>query len=52
MPWAILVGRSLALAVHPGAAWTRVSRRGRVAIVASYAAASYAVVLTALALFG
>jgi len=51
MPLAILVGRSLAFAVHPAAAWTRLSRRGRAAIVASYALTSYAIVLTMLSLF-
>ena len=50
MPVAILVGRSLAFAVHPTAAWTRLSGRGRVAFVASYGLASYAIVLTAMVL--
>jgi hypothetical protein len=50
MPVAILVGRSLAFAVHPTAAWTRLSRRGRVAFVASYALTTYALVLTAMVL--
>jgi hypothetical protein len=51
MPLPVLVGRGLAFAAHPAAAWTRVSRGGRAAIVASYALAAYAIVLTALLLF-
>jgi len=52
MPLAILIGRSLAFAVHPAAAWMRLPPRGRAAIVATYAVASYAIVLAALALLG
>jgi hypothetical protein len=42
------LGRSLALFVHPAAAWIRLSTRGRLLLMSSYAAASYVAVLTAL----
>ena len=48
MPIEICVGRAAALLVHPAAAWTRLSARGRVMLLGAYATASYFVVLTAL----
>lgn len=45
---ASLLGRSLAMCVHPVAAWRRGSLRGRVVVVGAYALASYAAVLLAL----
>jgi hypothetical protein len=44
----ILIGRSLAVCVHPVAAWQRGSRRMRAQVVIGYFAASYAIVLSAL----
>ena len=38
----------MALMVHPRAAWLTLSPRGRAALVAGYAAASYLVTLAAL----
>jgi len=46
----LLLGRSLAFCVHPVAAWPRLDTMGRTFLVASYGAASYAVVLAALVL--
>lgn len=48
MPWEILLGRALALCVHPAAAWRLVSARGRAAIFGAYFGAGYAAVLAAL----
>ena len=48
MNWELLVGRSLAFGVHPMAAWPRLSRSGRVLLIAGYCGASYAAVLAAL----
>src|SRR5262245_64029970 len=45
-----LAGRSLALCVHPYAAWRTRSNRDRVLVFFAYAAGSYAVVLTVLQL--
>jgi hypothetical protein len=42
------IGRSLALCVHPYAAWRSRGMSGRLFVIAAYAAASYAVVLGAL----
>ena len=44
----VVLGRSLAYAVHPAAAWRRLQPAGRVALVAAYFAASYACALVAL----
>ena len=41
----ILVGRSLAMCVHPYAAWRSHSRRGRLLVFVAYFGASYALVL-------
>jgi hypothetical protein len=49
-PVEILVGRSLAVCVHPYAAWPLLSNGGRAFVFAAYAAAGYAVVLGALQL--
>jgi hypothetical protein len=46
----ILVGRSLAICVHPIAAWHVRSLRYRCALVGGYAGAGYVAVLAALAL--
>jgi hypothetical protein len=46
----ILIGRGLAMCVHPVAAWRCGSLRARLVVVAAYFAASYAVILSALAL--
>jgi hypothetical protein len=46
----ILIGRSLAMCVHPVAAWRCGSIRARCVVVAAYFAASYAVILSALVL--
>jgi hypothetical protein len=46
----ILIGRGLAMCVHPVAAWRCASLRARLVVVAAYFAASYAVILSALAL--
>jgi len=48
MPIEICVGRAAALFVHPAAAWTRLSTRGRLLLVGGYATASYVAVLAAL----
>ena len=48
MPIEIRLGRAAALMVHPTAAWTRLSARGRATLLGAYAAASYVAVLTAL----
>lgn len=45
---ATAIGRSLAMCVHPVAAWRRGSLRGRVVVVGAYVAASYTAVLLAL----
>ena len=50
-PVPTLVGRSVALCVHPYAAWRLRSSRGRTLIVIAYAAAGYALVLSALMSF-
>jgi hypothetical protein len=44
----VLVGRSLAMCVHPYAAWRLYSTRGRLFVLFTYLAASYAVMLIAL----
>ena len=44
----ILVGRSLAMCVHPYAAWRAHATGGRLLVLFTYAAASYAVTLTVL----
>ena len=41
----VLLGRSLAMCVHPYAAWRTHSMRGRLLILLTYVAASYAVML-------
>ena len=46
----VLVGRSLAMCVHPYAAWRLYSTRGRLLVLITYVAASYAVMLAALLL--
>jgi hypothetical protein len=45
----IMIGRSLALCVHPVAAWRVGSIRARLVVVVAYFAASYAAILAALA---
>lgn len=49
-PLEIVIGRSLALILHPYAAWRSPFRRDRVVLVSSYFLASYAIVLGALSL--
>ena len=44
----IVIGRTLAMMVHPYAAWRTRSAKGRAVVVASYIAAGYAVVLALL----
>ena len=44
----ILVGRGLAMCLHPGAAWRAQSPAGRLLVLFAYFAASYALVLTSL----
>jgi len=41
----VLIGRSLAMCAHPYAAWRTHSTAGRLFILFTYAAASYAVML-------
>jgi len=41
----ILVGRSLAMCVHPYAAWRSHSARGRLLVFAAYLGASYVLIL-------
>jgi hypothetical protein len=41
----ILIGRSLAMCVHPYRAWRAHSTSGRLLVLAAYAAAGYAAVL-------
>ena len=48
MTLAVGLGRSMALMVHPRAAWLMLSPRGRTALLVAYAAASYVVTLAAL----
>jgi hypothetical protein len=48
MPIEIAIGRWLALCRHPVIAWRILPLSGRVLILASYAASSYAAVLMAL----
>src|SRR5262245_47143706 len=48
VPLEVVVGRALALGVHPLAAWRRLPTSGRVLLVAAYVGASYLIVLTAL----
>jgi hypothetical protein len=48
---AILAGRSLAMCMHPYAAWRLRSSKGRALIVIAYGAAGYALVLAALMSF-
>jgi hypothetical protein len=45
-----LVGRSLAMCVHPYAAWRVRSLKGRVFVVVAYAAVGYALTLSVLQL--
>jgi hypothetical protein len=47
-PLEVLIGRSLAMCVHPCAAWCRHSTRGRAFIIAAYVVASYVVVFALL----
>jgi hypothetical protein len=47
-PFEILAGRSAAAFVHPIAAWQRLSRAGRLLLIAGYSAAGYVTVLAAL----
>jgi hypothetical protein len=49
-PPEILIGRSLALCVHPYAAWRSRSLPGRVFVFSAYVAAGYAVALGVLLL--
>ncbi len=42
------LGRFLAYCAHPKLAWRRLSRRGRVAVIATYFGAAYVLTLTAL----
>jgi hypothetical protein len=51
MPIEIVIGRWLALCTHPRAAWRILPASGRVLVVASYVASSYAAVLLALLVF-
>ena len=44
----VLVGRSLAMCAHPYAAWRAYSTAGRLLVLFSYLAASYAVILAVL----
>ena len=44
----ICLGRALAFALHPSAAWKRLGPRGRALLLGGYAAASYSVVLATL----
>jgi hypothetical protein len=46
----LLVGRALAMCVHPYAAWRLYSTSGRLLVLFTYVAASYAVMLAALLL--
>ena len=50
MPVEILVGRTLAMCAHPYAAWRAHSVRGRLVVLATYVAASYALMLAILLL--
>jgi hypothetical protein len=50
MPIEVLVGRTLAMCAHPYAAWRAHSLRGRLLVLFSYVAASYAVMLAILLL--
>jgi hypothetical protein len=47
----IIIGRGLALCVHPLAAWRVLSTPGRTFVVAAYAVAGYVAVLGALLLY-
>ncbi len=51
-PVEILIGRSLALCLHPYAAWRTRSNEQRAFVVLAYVAAGYAVTLGALAGLG
>jgi len=44
----VVLGRSLAYAIHPSAAWRHLQPAGRAALVAAYFGASYAGALVAL----
>jgi hypothetical protein len=46
----VFIGRSLALCAHPVAAWRLSSTRGRLLVIAGYAAAGYMGVFAALVL--
>ena len=46
----LLIGRGLAICVHPTAAWRVLSTPGRAFVVAAYAGAAYVAVLGALLL--
>ena len=48
MPVEVLVGRTLAMCAHPYAAWRAQSLRGRLLVLFTYVAASYAVMLAIL----
>jgi hypothetical protein len=49
-PTEVLIGRSIALCAHPIAAWRVSSTRGRLLVIAGYAAAGYMGVFAALVL--
>ena len=49
-PTEVFVGRSLALCAHPVAAWRLSSARGRLLVIAGYAAAGYMGVIDTLVL--
>jgi hypothetical protein len=51
MPIELVIGRWLALCSHPLAAWRVLPASGRLLIVASYFASSYAAALLALLVF-
>ena len=44
----ILIGRSLAMCVHPYAAWRSHSTKARLLVFVAYGAASYVIMLSAL----
>jgi hypothetical protein len=46
----VLIGRSLAVCVHPLAAWRANARKDRLLVLAGYFTAAYAVALSALVL--
>ena len=48
-PLEIRIGRSIALCVHPSAAWRTQSNKRRALVIIAYVVASYAITLGALA---